>query len=93
MPESPAVTEADILDQIVVSDEPGLRPDVARSILDLRFNAHAESRIKALLKKKNAGKITDVESAELDKYLRVGQFIDLFQAKARLSLRSAGSSS
>lgn len=91
MPESPAITEADILDQIVVSDEPGLRPDVARSLLDLHFSSDAEARIKALLKKKNAGKITDVESSELDKYLRVGQFIDLLQAKARLSLRTAGS--
>jgi hypothetical protein len=93
MAESTVITEADILDQIVVSDEPGLRPEVARSILDLRFNSDADSRIKALLKKKNAGKITDPESAELDKYLRVGQFIDLLQAKARLSLRSAGGTS
>ncbi len=93
MPESPTITEADILDQIVVSGQPGLRPEVARSILDLRFNSHADERIKALLKKKHAGKISHAESAELDKYLRVGQFIDLLQAKARLSLRATGTSS
>jgi hypothetical protein len=91
MAESTVIAEADILDQIVTSEEPGLRPEVARSILDLRFNSDGESRIKALLKKKNAGKITEGESAELDKYLRVGQFIDLLQAKARLSLRSGRS--
>ena len=91
MPESPPISEADILDKVVASGEPGLRPEVARSILDLHFSADADERIRALLKKKNDGKITDAESAELDKYLRVGQFIDLLQAKARLSLRSAGS--
>lgn len=93
MAESNLITEADILDQIVVPGEPGLPPEVARSILDLRFRSDADQRIRALLKKKNAGELTDAESAELDKYLRVGQFIDLLQAKARLSLRAAGLSS
>jgi hypothetical protein len=92
-PNAPIVTEAEILDKIVASGEPGLRPEVARSILELHFNSDADARIKALLKKNSADKITEAESAELDKYLRVGQFIDLLQAKARLSLRSAGSSS
>ncbi len=87
------ITEAEILDKVVVADQPGLSPDVARLILDLHFNSDADERIRALLKEKNAGIITETESAELDKYLRVGQFIDLLQAKARLSLRSAGSSS
>src|ERR1700722_13931420 len=86
------ITEAEILEKVVVADQPGLSPDVARLILDLHFNSDADERIRSLLKEKNAGKITETESAELDKYLRVGQFIDLLQAKARLSLRSAGSS-
>jgi hypothetical protein len=93
MPETPTITEADILDKIVASGQPGLRPEVAHSILELHFGSEADKRIKSLLKKNNSGTITDLERAELDKYLRVGQFIDLLQAKARLSLRSAGSSS
>jgi len=93
MTQTPTISEADILDKIVASGQPGLRPEVARSILDMHFSSDADERIKSLLKKNNSGTITDAERAELDKYLRVGQFIDLLQAKARISLRSAGSPS
>jgi hypothetical protein len=88
MAHAPAISEADILDQIVVAGRPGLRPEVARSILDMHFSPAAQKRIRALLKKKNAGTITEKDEIELDKYLRVGQFIDLLQAKARISLKS-----
>ena len=90
MPESATITEADILDKIVVHGRTGLHPDVARSILDIQFGPDADERMKSLLKKNNAGKISESELAELEKYLRVGQFIDMLQAKARLSLRSSG---
>jgi hypothetical protein len=91
MSESVTITEADILDQIVVRGRAGLHPDVARSILDIQFGPDADERMKSLLKKNNAGTISDSERGELEKYLRVGQFIDLLQAKARLALRSAES--
>jgi len=83
---SSTVTEADILAQIIAPDKPGLDPDAARAILRLQFNNHARERIRHLLDANNRGKISDAEHVELQKYLRVGQFIDLMQAKARLSL-------
>jgi len=83
---SSTVTEADILAEIITPDKPGLDPDAARAILGLQFNNHARERIRQLLDANNRGKISDAEHAELQKYLRVGQFIDLMQAKARLSL-------
>ena len=86
MSASSTVTEADILAQIIAPDKPGLDPDSARAILRLEFNNHARERIRQLLDANNQGKISDAEQAELQKYLRVGQFIDLMQAKARLSL-------
>ena len=82
---SSTVTEADILAEIIAPDKPGLDPDAARAILRLQFNNHARERIRQLLDANNRGKISDAEHAELQKYLRVGQFIDLMQAKARLS--------
>ena len=82
---SSTVTEADILTEIIAPDKPGLDPDAARAILRLQFNNHARERIRQLLDANNRGKISDAEHAELQKYLRVGQFIDLMQAKARLS--------
>ena len=86
MSNSSTVTEADILAEIIAPDKPGLDPDAARAILRLQFNNHARERIRQLLDANNRGKISDAEHAELQKYLRVGQFIDLMQAKARLSL-------
>ena len=82
---SSTVTEADILAEIIAPDKPGLDPDTARAVLRLQFNNHARERIRQLLDANNRGKISDAEHAELQKYLRVGQFIDLMQAKARLS--------
>jgi hypothetical protein len=82
---SSTVTEADILAEIIAPDKPGLDPDAARAILRLQFNNHARERIRQVLDANNRGKISDAEHAELQKYLRVGQFIDLMQAKARLS--------
>lgn len=64
----------------------GLSPEAARSILGLRFNDDAEQRMRHLLDKNNQGTITDSERAEMEKYLRVGMFLDLIQAKARSSL-------
>ena len=41
---------------------------------------------KSTTSENNKGTISESERATLDKYLRVGQFLDLMQAKARLSL-------
>ena len=41
--------------------------------------------------KNSKGTITDAERAEMEKYLRVGTFLDLIQAKARVSLQHCGS--
>ena len=82
----PAITEEDILNEVVAPDRPGLTEAAARSILSVRFSDSARKRIRQLLKENNSGDISSAERAELDKYLRVGQFLDLLQAKARVSL-------
>jgi hypothetical protein len=84
---SRALTEADILAEVVAPDQPTLSAEFARAVLAVRFNDAATSRIRELLQKNNAGLITTSEKADLEKYLRVGQFLDLMQAKARLSLK------
>ena len=88
MATAPTISEADILAEIVAPGEPGMSSDAARAILALKFKKDAEQRIRKLLRKNNQGKLTDEEQALLEKYLRVGQFLDLVQAKARLSLKS-----
>jgi len=57
-------------------------------LLSLRFNDDATNRIQELLQKNNAGTIAEAEKQTLDNYLRVGEFLDLMQAKARLTLHN-----
>ena len=83
---SEPLTEADILSDIVAPDEPTLKREFARAVLSVRFNDSATEKIRELLQKNSAGTITAVEKADLEKYMRVGQFLDLMHAKARLSL-------
>ena len=84
-----AITEADILEEVVVPDQPGLSQEAARSILALRFNEAAQARIRRSLDANNRGVLSAAKQAELEKYLRVGQLLDLLQAKARVSLAEA----
>jgi hypothetical protein len=89
MPKTPTVTEADILADVVAAEEGDLSPDAARSLLTLKFRKDATKHIRQLLQKNNRGTITAAERVTLEKYLRVGQFLDLLHAKARLSLKGA----
>jgi hypothetical protein len=87
----PTLTEADILAEVVDTHPPRLSAEAARSLLALRFGTEATKRIRGLLRKSNRGTITAGERVTLENYLRVGQLLDLLQAKARLALRhSAG---
>ena len=83
---SPPITEAVILEQVVMGDQPGMSAESARAILALRFGPRAISRMNELAEKNSQGTLTDVERAEMEKYLRVGNFLNLMQAKARLAL-------
>ena len=92
MASSPTITEGDILEDIVSSTQAGLTPHVARIFLELKFNKNATKRLPQLLQKTNRGTITAKERLTLERYLRVGQFLDLLQAKAKLSLQEASDS-
>ena len=85
------LTEADILAEVVAPQNPTLNQEVSRALLAVGFNDAAKNRIRELLQKNNAGTITAGEKSDLEKYLRVGQFLDLMQAKAHLSLQHAAS--
>jgi hypothetical protein len=85
---SHGLTAADILFQIVAPDEPTLPQEFALAVLSVCFNDAATGKIRELLERNNAGSITSQEKADLEKYLRVGQFLDLMQAKARQSLKT-----
>ena len=81
------ITEADILAHVISPDQPGLPPESARAILELKFDQLALERMNDLVEKNRAGALSETERIEMEKYLRVGQFLNLLQAKARVSLR------
>jgi hypothetical protein len=79
-------SEADILGQIVAPDRPTLSEPSARAILDLHFNQDAVARMTELVERNSRGTLTESERSELERYQRVGNFLNLLQAKALLSL-------
>jgi hypothetical protein len=81
-----ALTEAHILEHVVMSDQAGMSPESAQAILDLRFDPPALNRLNELAEKNRQGTLTESERQEMDKYMRVGNFLNLMQAKARLFL-------
>ena len=80
------ITERDILDRVMSAGSRALSPEAANSLLALRFPTADTNRIRALLRKNNGGKISAEERLALDRYLCVGQFLDLLHAKARATL-------
>ena len=62
----------------------------ARSLLRIRFDSRATKQINQLLRKNQRGTITADERMVLEKYLRMGKFIDVLHAKARKALKMAG---
>jgi hypothetical protein len=80
------ITEGDILESIVSSNGALLSPAAAKALLQLKFPPKDSKRIRQLLQKNNAGTVTAEDRIALEKYLRVGQFLDLLHAKARLAL-------
>jgi hypothetical protein len=85
------ISEADILEEVLSGTS--LHPDAARSVLCFKFKPKTTRRIRTLLQKNNRGAISAEERIALEKYLRVGQFLDLLRAKAELMVRDQQSSS
>jgi hypothetical protein len=81
-----SITEADILSSVVGVQDADLPTDAARSLLELHFRDDAVGRMNELADRNGRGELTPAEQSELEKYLRVGTFLNLIQAKARLSL-------
>ena len=79
-------TEAEILDGMIRPDQAGLPPEAARALLQLKFDTETKKKIEKLLRGNAAGRISADDRVLLDRYLRVGQLIDLVQAKAHLAL-------
>jgi hypothetical protein len=83
-----SVSEAEILSTVMASKKPWLSKEAANSLLQMRFTAAQERRMHELADKNNAGTISPAEKAEMESFLRVGNFLSIVQSKARLSLKA-----
>jgi hypothetical protein len=84
-------TEGQILEQVIEPDTAGMSPEAAQALLRLRFNAAAVARMNELAEKCRQGTIAPSERALLERYLRVGNFLNLIHAKARCALAEPAS--
>ena len=79
-------TESEILEQVIEPDTAGMSPEAAQALLRFRFNTAAVARMNELAEKNRQGTIAPSERALLERYLRVGNFLNLIHAKARCAL-------
>ena len=84
-------TESEILEQVIEPDSGDMSPEAAQALLLFRFNTAAVARMNELAEKNRKGTIAQAERALLDRYLRVGNFLNLIHAKARCALAKAAS--
>lgn len=79
--------ETPVLDRLLEPLGELLSPEVARRLVDYRFDSRAQSRIDRLARRSQEGTLTDAESQEYETYVRALDFIAILQAKARAILR------
>ena len=84
-------TESEILEQVFEADTAGMSPEAAQALLRFRFNTAAVARMNELAEKNRQGTIAPSERALLERYLRVGNFLNLIHAKARCALAEPAS--
>ena len=84
-------TESEILEQVIESDT-GMSAEAAQALLRFQFNAAAVARMNELAEKNRQGAISPPERALLERYVRVGNFLNLIHAKARCALAERDSS-
>jgi len=82
-----AISDAEILAEMIAAHRPEPVPEVARLIVGLRFTEAQNARMRELAERNNRGLLTESEQAEMESYRRAGNFLALLQAKARLSLK------
>ncbi len=75
--------DAPILDQLLDPLGQILTPEVARRLVNLRYDARTQARIDRLARKCNEGKLSESERREYEACVNVIDFIAILQAKAR----------
>ncbi len=91
-PAKPESVGTAVLEQFAELDVRSLSPEIARKLLQFRFEAAHHDRVNVLSEKAQQGTLTSAEQDELDEYIRVGTLLGILQSKARQVLKNAGQS-
>lgn len=81
-------TESDILARVLSSEVAALPREVASAILTWRLPQRDAERLQELADRNTEGELTPAEQRELESYVRVGQFLSVMQAQARLAVQT-----
>ena len=79
--------DAPVLDRLLDPVARILTPEVARKLVDLRFDSVVQARIDKLARKCNEGQLTESERREYESYVSAIDLIAILQAKARVLLK------
>jgi hypothetical protein len=82
-----AFTETAIFERIVLPNEPPLSEQAAKSILAIGFSPEDRRQMELLAEKARQGTLTPDESEDIDNFERVGHYLSILHAKARMALR------
>lgn len=81
--------DVEILSDVVSCGTPDFDVNAARAVLSLGFSESQKSRMLELADRNNCGQLSPSEHEQLESYRRVGNFLALLHARARLSLKHA----
>lgn len=76
-----------ILDRLIQPDEETITPDVARTLLSLKFQKSDERRMNQLASKARKGTLSEEERMEAEQYNLISHMVALLQAKALGALK------
>lgn len=68
-----------------------MTPEVAETLLKIKFSPEDVTRMHELLDKGNEGTITDEEREEANSYERIGHLVAMLQSLARRTLKNSTS--
>lgn len=68
---------------------PDFDVDAARAVLSLGFSESQKSQVLDFAARNNRGQLSPAEHEPMESYRRVGNFLALLHARARLSLKHA----
>jgi hypothetical protein len=92
MPTLTKTTEGAIWSRVIEPEDGDLTPEAARALLRLEFPESDRKRMHELAAKAREGTLTPVEREEVANYERVGSFLSLVKAKARVCLKNGHTS-